>query len=96
MATTPVDYEKGLAVEIGRSIGPEIATLTDGAGVNALVDRVAARIEAMIARNWPRPPEGRLLACRAGCAFCCHQFEVHVSALEAYAHRRSRAGHLRA
>ena len=83
MAATLFDYEKDLASGIRRSIAPEMAKLTDGNGINALVDRVATRIEAMIERNWPRPPAAKLLACRAGCAFCCNQFEVQVSALEA-------------
>ncbi|MDP6603013.1 MAG: YkgJ family cysteine cluster protein, partial [Rhodospirillales bacterium] len=83
MATTLFDYEKDLASGIHRSIAPEMAKLTDGNDINALVDRVATRIEAMIEHNWPRPPAAKLLACRAGCAFCCNQFEVQVSALEA-------------
>ena len=73
MAATLNEYEKDLANGIHRSIAPEMAKLTDGNGINALVDRVATRIEAMIERNWPRPPAAKLLACRAGCAFCCNQ-----------------------
>ena len=55
MAATLNEYEKDLANGIHRSIAPEMAKLTDGNGINALVDRVATRIEAMIERNWPRP-----------------------------------------
>ncbi len=84
MAATLFEYEKDLASEIDRLIAPEMAKLTDGDGINALVDRVATRIDAMIEHYWPRPPTRKLLACRAGCAFCCKtQFEIQVSALEA-------------
>ena len=83
MTATLLDYENGLAADIDRLITPEMARLTDANSVNALVDRVATQVETMIERNWPRPPEGKLLACRAGCAFCCNQYEVQVSALEA-------------
>ena len=43
MAATLFEYEKDLASEIDRLIAPEMAKLTDGNGINALVDRVAPR-----------------------------------------------------
>ena len=69
-ATTLFEYEKQLVGEIARVVEPAVPRLADGAALNDMVDKVAGRIEEMIERNWPAPPEGKLLACRAGCAHC--------------------------
>lgn len=82
MALSIQEYERRLVGEIATDVNPAVARLDGSDDLNALVDDVVGKVEAMIDRSIPRPPETKLLACRAGCAFCCHQFEVHASALE--------------
>lgn len=83
MAVSPLDYEKTLTGEIAAALQPAVAALPGSGDVAGLMDGIATRLDRMMAAATPKPPAQKLLTCRAGCDFCCHQFEVHVSALEA-------------
>jgi Fe-S-cluster containining protein len=83
MPPSLLDYQKSLTDEITRAIAPQLAALPQAGAVGPLVDSVGREIDRMMAQAAPKPPAQELLACRAGCAFCCHQFEVHLSPLEA-------------
>jgi Fe-S-cluster containining protein len=83
MPPSLMDYQKNLTDEIAGAIAPQVAALPRAGAVGPLIDSVGWEIDRMMAQAAPKPPSQELLACRAGCAFCCHQFEVHLSPLEA-------------
>jgi Fe-S-cluster containining protein len=76
------DQEKRLTRRMSGIADKDLAEAKTAAALVGALDTAAKTIDGLIDKATPKFPAARVLACKAGCAFCCHQFEVHASAPE--------------
>ncbi len=91
--------EPAYAIEIREGVRNILAAglpkATSPLHIEILMDKVFAFAEGVIGDLHDRYPADTPIACAAGCSFCCHNYEVHISPLEAFrlaAHIRSGVG----
>lgn len=81
-APAPFPYERPMCDGIARIVSDTVGGPDALSRLSQLVDQAAAFAETVLKDVSSREPPPRPVACKKGCAFCCHGREVHVTSLE--------------
>jgi Fe-S-cluster containining protein len=82
MSDTYEKQEKNLTARMSGLAARDLAASNTVEALAGALSTAAKTIDNLIDKATPKFPAAKVLACKAGCAFCCHQFEVHASAPE--------------
>lgn len=75
-------YERPMRDGIARIVSDTVGGPDALSRLSQLVDQAAAFAETVLKDVSSREPPPRPIACKKGCAFCCHGREVHVTSVE--------------
>ncbi|CCQ73734.1 YkgJ family cysteine cluster protein [Magnetospira sp. QH-2] len=79
---SPYGYETALRDGVAKIVA---GYMSEGsADITALSRALIDLAEAYLATISAQQPPPRPLACKAGCHFCCHNFQVHLSPIELF------------
>lgn len=81
-APAPFSYERPVSDGIARIVSDTLAGPDALSTLSQLVDQAAAFADTVLKDVSGREPPPKPIACKKGCAFCCHGREVHVTSLE--------------